>query len=203
MKTLVFDLGGVILPLDMSLWKTAFDNFKPGLYEAAWTSNKDFFDDFERGKYSNEHFMEVLRKDTGAQNDDLLQAWNALFLQIPEDNLKLLQELKSSYNLFLLSNTNALHYDFILNHLSELGFPNYGDVFEHQFLSYEIGMRKPDQEIYQHVQSELGLSSSDFVFIEDTEENQQAAREAGWRVHTHVRNSNLRQSMQALLTSIE
>ncbi|MFT7589863.1 MAG: FMN phosphatase YigB (HAD superfamily) [Limisphaerales bacterium] len=202
LDTIVFDLGGVIIPLDRqkceASFRTLYQNNKgkdkadadfDAKYLQKWESG--FFDLYERGGMSSADFTEGLDNWLGCGAQAIIDAWNSLFGNIPVKHLEILKALSSNYTLCLLSNTNAIHMDWIRAHLTELGFPDFGAVFKTQYLSYELKLRKPDVAIYKAVQQKMGLESKQFVFIEDTAENLEGAQKAGWKVLAHPFNSPL------------
>ena len=114
---------------------------------------------------------------------DFDTAWNALLLDIPKARIELLRALRTHYRVFLLSNTNRIHIDHLCGYLQrEHGEPSLHGLFEKCYLSYEMGMRKPQLEIYRHVLEDSGLRAEETVFLDDSLPNIEAAKRAG--MHT-------------------
>ena len=185
-KNIIFDLGGVLLNLDYSLTTKAFNAIAHGFgtFDATYTdqSEKQLFEDFEKGLLTAKQFRDRIRKLLLANVDDetINTAWNAMLLDFPEERLSLLKKLRSNYRLYLLSNTNEIHiqaYTNILN--STFGLANLSGIFEKEYYSYSIGMRKPDKEIFQYVLSENKLSPSNTLFIDDSIQHIAGANELG------------------------
>lgn len=183
-KNIIFDLGGVILDIDFKRTEQAFldlgiKNFNElfGLGHAA-----SFFKEHEAGKITDDEFLDSLQKLAKHSLDaDVVQkAWNALLISFPPERIELLKRLKNKYRLFLLSNTNAIHvtafqkiyHDAFGNGLLE-------DLFEKTYYSNQIGMRKPNKEVYEFVLTENHLDPGETLFIDDALVNVEAAKESG------------------------
>ena len=108
----------------------------------------------------------------------LKDLWNAMVVSLPEENLHLLERLKPHYDLFLLSNTNALHMEYIERLLPQ-GSPGFHSYFKRVFCSYELHLHKPDPEIYREACRQAGIRPEESLFIDDRQENIEAARKTG------------------------
>ena len=86
---------------------------------------------------------------------------------------------ENSYRLFLLSNTNALHIPHVMKIMGNESFERFKNSFEQFYLSHEIQLRKPNHEIFQFVLEQNRLDPQDTLFIDDTKENTDAAKELG------------------------
>jgi len=73
----------------------------------------------------------------------------------------------------VLSNTNALHWD------HQIDGEILRSLFDHEFLSYRLGLVKPDRELFEAVVSTLGLDPAEILFLDDNELNVTGARAAG------------------------
>jgi HAD superfamily hydrolase (TIGR01509 family) len=183
-KHIIFDLGGVILNINYQLTQQAFvdlgiTNFSE-LYTQFHASN--LFDDLETGRVSNEDFLAAMHQHAPkpVSDEQLLNAWNAMLLDFPLQRLQLLQQLRQHYNLFLLSNTNAIHMDAFNKILQESrGIPSLADFFERSYYSHLIGHRKPEKEAYQIIIDENGLHPAETLFIDDTLPNIEGAQAVG------------------------
>src|SRR5574337_1160605 len=115
-KNIIFDLGGVLLNLDYSLTTKAFRKIAPALggFDAIYNRQKDkrLFEDFETGVISAQQFRERIRGllQKNVEDNVIDAAWNSMLLDFPPDRLRLLENLRSQYRLFLLSNTNEIHF---------------------------------------------------------------------------------------------
>jgi len=184
-RNIIFDLGGVILNINVQLTYDAFRNlgWNVSLEEEMVAKRKELFRNLEKGDTSVEAFHDHFRQLTGLNSSDeeIENAWTAMILDIPSDRVKLLEQLKKRYRIFLLSNTNEIHKDKFHRIFQE----NYGysfyDLFERNHYSHEMGKRKPDTDIYSQVLSENHLIAEECLFIDDMEENIIAAESVGLR----------------------
>lgn len=184
-KNIVFDMGGVLVGLNA---RRCIDAFRAiGAQEIAIYveehRTEDLFLDIELGHITTHDFCDEVRHIARCKADDaqIIAAWNELTSVIPDEKLAMLRTLNRRYRMFLLSNTNEMHWrkhehDFLRDgHRVE-------DYFEHVFLSYEMQMKKPDAEIFEAVLSQAGLNAEETLFIDDSLENCQAAGRLG--IHT-------------------
>src|SRR5580692_5183539 len=113
-KNIIFDLGGVIMDIDVKQTLHAFSELGlKNIHEYFGHGfAASFFSDHESGRISDEEFLKEIKNlvNTGVSQGELIDAWNALLLRFPPERIALLKELKSRYRLFLYSNTNAIHY---------------------------------------------------------------------------------------------
>jgi len=180
LKNIIFDLGGVILNINAQLTFDAIKNLGwNGFYEdETGTQRKELFHDLEKGNTSPEAFHHRFRQLTGHNSTDqeIDDAWSAMILDIPSDRVKYLEGLKKKYRIFLLSNTNELHkVKFHRMFKENYGYSFY-NLFERNHYSHEMGMRKPDPNIYLQVLKEDQLVAEETLFIDDIEENIIAAK---------------------------
>ncbi|MGE7773293.1 HAD family hydrolase [Chitinophaga sp. NPDC101104] len=183
-RHIIFDLGGVILNIDISRTARAFealglDNFGKH-YSQAHVST--LFNDLETGRVSEQEFVDKMKcvLPEGTTDQQVIDAWNALLLDYPVARLQLLQQLRNHYDLFLLSNTNAIHmkaFNKILER--ERGIPSLAAFFDKTYYSHLMGCRKPEPEAWQMVLDENGLKPEHTLFIDDTLPNVEAARALG------------------------
>lgn len=173
LKNIIFDLGGVIIDLDYNRTARAFvelglSNFDD-IYSKARQSS--LFDQFEKGTLSAEQFRETLRRHlpSGISDDSIDKAWNAMLLDIPAHRVEWLQRTGEKYRIFLLSNTNAIH----VNAFTKMADDTFGKgcfeaLFEKHYYSCNMGMRKPDAEIFNYVVSRNNLDKESTLFIDDS-----------------------------------
>ena len=186
-RNIVFDLGGVLVDLDFKaaingLQKAGFANVKEQLQAF---DREGIFQKFELGEMSADEFRSAIRENstvslTDEEVDDL---WNAMLLEVPREKLELILHLRGKYMVYLLSNTNSIHWDYVCkNAFNYRGF-RVNDYFEETFLSYEMHLAKPDKAIFEKVLEEANLLPEETLFIDDSETNCKAASELG--IHTH------------------
>ncbi|MGD1846365.1 MAG: HAD family hydrolase [Salibacteraceae bacterium] len=189
-KNVIFDLGGVILDIDFQRAVQAFQQLGISNFHQLYSQFKqsDVFDGLEKDRVSPREFYNTLQSHLPADvcMEQMEIAWNSLILEYPEANIRLLEQLQKAghYRLFLLSNTNRIHFDCYNRQLQErFGYPNLGHLLEKEYYSFELGMRKPDLEIYQAVQTDAGLIPEETLFIDDTAPNLPPAQSLGWQTH--------------------
>lgn len=188
-NTIIFDLGGVIINLDIAATIAAFNKLSARPFEAIYTQLQQtpVFDLFDKGLITEQEFFNGLKVAMGSEPDDqlMLKAWNAMLLDFPLHRLELLKELKSRYRLFLLSNTNETHIRSFEAHLLESrGYRNLEPFFEKVYYSCRMGMRKPDTEFFDYVLKENNLVAEETVFIDDTIHHVEGALKTG--IHAHL-----------------
>ena len=183
-KNIIFDLGGVILNIDYNLTVEAFKKLGlkdfQNLYSQASQSN--LFDAYEVGNISSEKFIDELQHTVGMSisKQSIIEAWNSMLLDLPKERIELLTSLKTKYKTYLLSNTNEIHKIAYCNYLKNTyKFNDFSTFFEKQYLSFEIGMRKPNKEIFEFVVNENKLNKEETLFIDDSIQHVIGAREMG------------------------
>lgn len=181
---LIFDLGGVILTLDMPRAEQHFTALGVKDYNTLFRSGNvsSFFKAYEVGSITDAEFLESLRNLAGLPLTDeaLVEAWNAMLGYFPEERIALLNRLTNKYRLFLFSNTNALHLTTFRKMYADAFNGNvFDDHFEKAYYSHTLGMRKPDAESYEHIIRENKLDPSKTVFIDDSLLNIEGAEATG------------------------
>ena len=197
-KNIIFDYGNVIFTLDFARSRQAWLNLGIADPDAFYSHQRQdkIFTEFESGGATAEEFRayirEVLNKPslTAKQIDD---AWNSLLVGIPQGNHELLLELKPRYRTFLLSNINAIHYDYIMDCLKrDFGFENGNDhLFEKAYYSHLVGKRKPNADIFEQVLRENSLLPEETLFIDDNPQNIAAAKELGIETYLMTAPDNI------------
>jgi putative hydrolase of the HAD superfamily len=204
-RNIIFDLGGVILNINPSLTVDAFHKLGWNNFfdQSDISHSKELFYNLESGSSSPEVFRENVRKMIKSQIKDreIDTAWCAMILDIPVDRVRYLEELKKSYRLFLLSNTNEIHrIKFHGDFEEDFGYSFY-DLFEHNFYSHEMGMRKPNPLIYLQTLAQAGLAAEETLFIDDMEENVLSAKTTGMKV-LHIKPGTLMEKLPGYLNGI-
>ena len=157
-KTVIFDLGGVIVPFDI---QRGYARLAPlcGYREEeipARLRSTDLVTRFESGRISSEQFVAELSRilELRVTYDEFRGIWNGIFLPgtlVPES---MLMGLRERYRLLLLSNTNELHYSMV-----EANYPLVRH-FHHKILSYKVGAIKPSPKIYEEAIAQAGCRTS-------------------------------------------
>lgn len=187
-KNIIFDLGGVILSIDYSLTLKAFSELGIKDPEAQFTQLKQtpLFDDYETGRISSDEFRNGLRVHIPStiSDDQLDKAWNTMLLDLPVERIRLLERLGKEFRIFLLSNTNEIHIQEFHRRLGEwFDIPDLGHLFERVHYSYEMGMRKPDPEIFEAVINQNDLAAAETLFIDDSPQHIAGAKSVGLQAH--------------------
>lgn len=182
-KNILFDLGGVLLNLDVEQTREAFiklgvtqidDLFRIGHADS-------FFKEYEMGTISDEVFIEKARQLAfpGTTGDQIIAAWNVMLLDFPAKRVQFLYELKSKYRLFLFSNTNAIHLQAFHKSYQQVYGAAMDDLFEKAYYSHVINQRKPDVAAFQYVIKDSGIEAGETLFIDDALVNIEGAWQAG------------------------
>ncbi len=183
-KNIVFDLGGVIINLDIPRTISEFNKLSTKPFESIYTQlqQSPIFDLFDKGQISESDFFLQLKDHLkeGVTNTQMKEAWNAMLLDFPIHRLQLLSSLKSKYRIFLLSNTNETHITQLESDLyKSRGYSNLEPFFEKVYYSCRIGMRKPDSDIFKFVLNQNKLNAHETIFIDDSPQHIKGALNTG------------------------
>lgn len=178
--TIIFDFGDIFINLD----KQATIDGLERLGLSSWNEDLDQLNiSFEKGQISRDDFLLSIQKQIpNATIDEILMAWNAVLLDFPLYRLEFLQLLSKKFRLFLLSNTDAIHIDHFEQREGASFYGDFYQCFEKVYFSYEMGMRKPDAEIYTTLINRHELSPKRTLFVDDKKENTDVAKALGLHV---------------------
>jgi putative hydrolase of the HAD superfamily len=182
-KNLLFDLGGVLLNIDYNLTSKAFRNLGWDDFDEFYSqkNQQELFDQLEIGAITPKEFIHSIQKTNPNLSDlEIIEAWNAMLLDLPFERIELLKRLKENHLLLLLSNTNAIHYEafngIITNQHSGLSLE---ELFHTTYYSHQLGKRKPHAETFEHILEMHGINASETLFIDDSIQHIEGAKEAG------------------------
>lgn len=184
-KNIIFDLGDVILNIDVPVASLSFAKLSGREQAEILTIFKenDLFRQFETGLLDEASFRNLIRKlvDSPDWTDEMIDtAWNSLLLDMPVERVELLKTLRSKYRLFLLSNTSSIHITQVNKILeAATGVKNLDELFDKVYLSYEMGIMKPDPDIYLQVLKEQNIKAEDTLFLDDNADNIKSAAQLG------------------------
>ena len=201
MKTVfIFDLGGVLINLNVRRCMSAFealmgeatmravlgmDSNGEGV-KAVSVASKQLMADFERGLISQDDFVaEVLSYcHSRATAQQVTDAWMSMLENLPAERLAAVDELRKNHPVYLLSNGNDLHFHYIDR---TYGLSRH---FDGLFLSQEMHVAKPEEEIYRAVDEAIRAKEdeeTEVIFVDDLEGNRQAAEKyCGWRTFASI-----------------
>jgi len=195
-KNIIFDFGGVIIDIDEQL--TIKEFAKLGFGDPSKALSKEFIElvrKFERGIFTPDIFRNKLRDflDISATDQEIDDAWNALLFDIPAARIEVIQEVKKNYNIFLLSNSNEIHYDLYLRDLQlRFDYNEFDELFHKAYFSFDLHLSKPDDDIYEFVMYQEGLDPAETLFIDDRADNIEAARKLGFQTYQLVKPERIR-----------
>jgi putative hydrolase of the HAD superfamily len=200
-RDIVFDLGKVLCPFD---WTIAHQRLLPHLPpDRARLLREDerafrmLFREpataLEEGRIDFDSFQHIIEEILGIalNEDDFHRIWCDIF-SLDQEMASLGESLSVRYRTWLASNTSKVHYEWIIERFPRVAF--YRDAL----LSYEIGIMKPDAAYYRELIRRFGIEPPQSIFIDDLEENVEAAIKAGMR-GIHYRDPiSLRSELRAL-----
>lgn len=183
-KAIVFDFGNVIINIDVEKTVLAFSEltFKSSAKVKQLFADAEVFKKYETGHYTDDEFRDMIRQVLSypLNDQEIDQAWNALLLDVPTKRLDFLESLKMKYPIYLLSNTNNIHIEQCQQYFrTKFGIPNFENIFTETFLSYKMGLWKPDYKIYDAVISKIGFKPEEILFLDDNQDNIDAATDLG------------------------
>ncbi|AJJ09287.1 phosphatase yihX [Yersinia rohdei] len=175
----IFDLGNVIVDIDfkrvLGVWSKLSSVPLATLSERF--SMGEVFQQHERGEISDEDFAHQLSDEMGLSLsfEQFAEGWQAVFVALRPEVITIMKRLREEgHRVVVLSNTNRLH----CNHWPQ-HYPEVAAAADHMYLSQDLGMRKPEARIYQHVLSAENIPAEQAVFFDDVEANIVAARIEG------------------------
>lgn len=200
-RVVLFDFGAILVGLSKLRCIDALKKIGCGriAYYVDECRQEDLFHDLEIGG-SIEAFCDEARKQSSftdemgkfhsceATNEEICWAWNQLLTDIPVEKLRMVKRLhdEMGYYTAILSNTNQIHWQYAVEHLFTKDGLTVNDYFDEIFLSCDLGMVKPDDDIYQEMIQQLrskqelsGINPADILFIDDSAKNCAAAEKNG------------------------
>jgi glucose-1-phosphatase len=182
-ENIIFDFGGVLYDISFERAAKAFENLGftlPGFQ----TKYQDIFKQFESGILNPDEFVIQIQKlsDNQISKRDILYAFDQILIGIDAKKVNDLRKLKTNYHLFLLSNTNQIHFrkysEEIKNNFRTADFYT---LFDKEYYSYILKMRKPELSIFDFVIKESNIDPNGTLFVDDSNENIMAATKLGFQ----------------------
>ncbi len=175
-RLIVSDFGNVICSFDYRIFCERLARRIGGatdeVFATLFTGDRQYR--FESGALSGPEYHREVMALFGAQvpYDEFFAMYGDIFTEIPASG-ELLSRLHAHYPLYLLSDTNEIHFGYVQRTVKVL------NLFEQFVVSYEVGAMKPDPRIYEEVLRRSGLPAGACVFFDDREANVEAARRLG------------------------
>ena len=184
-KNIIFDFGGVIIPLDQPQAVRRFEAL--GLHDAAQRldpyTQGGIFGDLEAGHITADEFQQQLSSLVGRRVsfDECRHAWVGYCGAVPKRNLRLLLRLREEgYRVIMLSNTNP----FMMSWAESPDFDGDGHpvsfYFDAAYKSYQVKAMKPDAAFFRHVLAAEQILPHETLFVDDGPRNTEAARNLGF-----------------------
>ena len=183
-EAIIFDLGGVIINLNYKKTEEEFKRLFGTDFSEIYSkqSQTDIFNKLETGDISEKQFVEAMQKSSSKDisHQEIINAWNAMLLDIPKERIELLRKIGKEKRIFLLSNTNEIHkkaFDKIILEAHQM--EGLEPLFEKAYFSHLVGMRKPHTEIFDFVIEENNLNPQKTLFIDDSPQHIEGALQTG------------------------
>ena len=187
-KNIIFDLGGVILDIDESIVYKELE--KMGINTLELSHSKEFMDimsKFDTGIYTAPTFRKKTKAFLGLEKmtDQKFDAiWNSMLLDIPRERIEAIEKVKKHYKIFLMSNSNVIHYDLYVRDLQlRFGYHEFDELFNKSYFSFAEHLEKPDPRFFELILDHEGLLPEETLFIDDTEKNIKVAQSLA--IHTY------------------
>ena len=185
-KTIIFDLGGVIITLDQSQAVRRFEEI--GVDDVGERLNayaqSGIFGDLEAGRITAEDFRHELSLLVGHEvtHEQCAYAWQGYAKEVPPRNLEALKRLRrEGYRVLLLSNTNPYMMEWVESERFDgCGHP-ISAYFDALYLSYQLKMMKPSEAIFREVLRQEKTFASEVLFVDDGPQNVAIASQLGMR----------------------
>jgi glucose-1-phosphatase len=183
-KNIIFDLGNVLLDLNFEATVESFIRLglNPEIIKSQNIYADPVFYRLETGKISPEVFRSRIRQlinNPQVKNRQIDDAWNAMLGDFPKNRVRMLQRLADNHQIFLFSNTNAIHINRMHKEFRKKYRFDFSSLFKQNFYSHEIGERKPDRTSFQKVIQLAGINPQETLFVDDLEVNIAGARPMG------------------------
>ena len=187
-KNIIFDLGGVVLDIDEKVVYKELEKLGVNVSELA--HSKEFMETmskFDTGIYTAPTFRKRMKALVGQEkmtDEKFDSIWNAMLLDIPRERIEAIEQVKKHYRIFLMSNTNVIHYDLYVRDLQlRFGYKEFDALFDKSYFSFAEHLEKPDPRFFELILDHEGLLPEETLFIDDTEANIKVAQSLG--IHTY------------------
>ncbi len=183
-KNIIFDLGGVVLDIDENVVYKELDKLGVNVSELA--HSKEFIEimsKFDTGVYTAPTFRKKMKELIGQEKmtDEKFDfIWNSMLLDIPRERIEALEQIRKHYKIFLMSNSNEIHYDLYIRDLQlRFGYNEFDKLFNKSYFSFDIHLEKPDPRFFELILDHEILLPEETLFIDDTAANIKVAKSLG------------------------
>ena len=200
-KNIIFDLGSVLLDIDVDRTLRSFDTMGVSgkQLEEIYKEPENFFLLFEKGAIDADTFRNAFRtlSDNHLTDQQINDAWSAMVVGFPENKVELLKCLVNKYDLYLLSNTNEVHVPVYTRQFIETsgGVP-FEDIFTRIYYSHDVKLSKPNPAIFQYMVNDSGIVPEESLFIDDLQRNVEAAIETGLPAYQYREEDDLEEVLE-------
>ncbi|MDE1485945.1 glucose-1-phosphatase [Xenorhabdus bovienii] len=175
----IFDMGNVIIDIDFKRVLAVWSNLSGTPLATLTTrfSMGEAFEQHECGQITDADFADVLcdEMEVSLSFEQFTEGWHALFIDVRQNVIELMNKLREQgHRVVVLSNTNRLHLDYWPHH-----YPEIAASTDFLYLSQDLGMRKPNSDIFKYVLGAEGVTAEQAVFFDDVLVNVEAARKIG------------------------
>lgn len=173
-KAIVFDLGRVLIDIELS--KGIIDKIlSAGCTDIGALATNESFVDYSTGRIFPEEFYSKVVEAFNIELSfgEFAELWCNIFTEMA--GMKgIVEKLGTLYPIGLLSDTDVLHWDYIITN-----FPWIGELFSNPVLSFQIGVMKPDSRAFKAAAESVGVEPSECLFIDDLQKNIDGAKKVG------------------------
>lgn len=194
-KNIIFDLGGVILDIDETIVYKELE--KMGINTSELAHSKEFIEimsKFDTGIYTAPTFRKKCKDLLGIEkmtDQKFDSIWNAMLLDIPRERVEAIEKVKKHYKIFLMSNTNEIHYDLYVRDLQlRFGYNEFDELFNKSYFSFAEHLEKPDPRFFELILDHEHLLPEETLFIDDTAANIKVAQSLGINTY-HISREEL------------
>ena len=194
-KNIIFDLGGVILDIDETIVYKELE--KLGINTLELAHSKEFIEimsKFDTGIYTAPTFRKKMKALLGLEkmtDQKFDSIWNAMLLDIPRERVEAIEKVKTHYKIFLMSNTNVIHYDLYIRDLQlRFGYNEFDELFDKSYFSFAEHLEKPDPRFFELLLDHEHLLPEETLFIDDTAANIKVAKSLGINTY-HISREEL------------
>jgi FMN phosphatase YigB (HAD superfamily) len=192
-KAIFLDLGRVLIDIDLGVAVRGLEKATSWpLSDITRFLNGELIQEYELGRISTDFFYHTFCGSLHAviPVEEFKTLWSQIFVAEPLLSEPFLQSLARNYPLHLLSNTNELHYDFVVSRYPLLRY------FKERVLSFQVGRMKPQKEIYEVAIERSGVSAAEIFFTDDRPENVEGGLAVGIQAVQFLNEAQLKQDMR-------